>query len=196
MALFDDLFNKLFPERQKNRPVEVQEELRRSESYLQAYTEWKNSGQAVELMRKVEKSYEMKKGGIEGLYPIHLFNSAAANGFALSYHPTISRQEFRFLLDYLRDRVLALGYRLANTDHQIRDKETYIQTTEKHYLKPPISRAAAKKSEQRYGNILLEYVLIDNQPSYLKLMVTIYTDHLYSKAQSYDELIEKLFVHI
>lgn len=193
MAFLDDLIKKLFPERQKSRPVEVQEELRRSESYLQAYSEWKSSGEAEELLRKVKTSYQMKSGGIEGLYPVHLFNSAAANGFALSYHPTISRQEFRFLLDYLRDRVLDLGYRLANTDHQIRDKETYIQTTEKHYLKPPISRAQAKKAEQHYGNILLEYVLIDNQPSYLKLMVTIYTDHLYTEAQPYDELIEQLF---
>lgn len=193
MAFLDDLLKKIFPERKKDRPVEVQEELRRSESYLQAYQEWKSSGQAEDLMRKIKKSLQMKQCGTEGLYPVHLFNSAAANGFAISYHPTISRQEFRFLLDYLRDRVLDMGYRLANTDHQIRDKETYVQATEKHYLKPPLSPAEAKKAEQHYGNILLEYVLIDNQPSYLKLMVTIYTDHLYTKAHSYDELVERLF---
>lgn len=191
MAFLEDLFNKLFPEK-TNRPVEVQEELHRSSAYLNTYEEWKQSPEAATLLRRVEKSYHMQKNQTEGLYPVHLFNSAAANGFALSYHPSISRQEFHYLLDYWRDRVLSLGYRLANTDRQIKDKETYIQTTEKHYLKPPINRKPPK-TEQRYGNILLEYVLIDNQPSYLKLMVTIYTDHLFTKAEPFEELVEFLF---
>jgi hypothetical protein len=195
MTFLDDIINKLFPGRANERPVAVQEELHRSSNYLKTYDEWKNSPEAADLLRRVENSFRMKESQVEGLYPIHLFNSAAANGFALSYHPTISRQEFHYLMDFWRDRVLAMGYRLANTDRQIREKETYIQTTEKHYLKPPLSRGKTI-AEQRYGNILLEYVLIDNEPSYLKVMVTTYTDHLYTKAESYDELLEMLFAPV
>lgn len=191
MAFIDDLFKKLFPGRQANRQFQVMEELRRSQAYQQAYGQWLGSKEAQELIGAVEKSYYLKKNQVAGEYPVHLFESAAANGFALSYHPNIQARQFQFLLDYFRDRVLTLGYRLANTDRQIKEKESYIKTTEKHYLKPPLSKG--RIADQRYGNVLLEYVLIDQQPSYLKLMVTIYTDHLFTEAQAYDELLDYLF---
>lgn len=192
MSFLDEIFNKLFPKEQPNHKIAVQEELQRSSSYQEAYTNWKSSSEATLLLERIKKSYNMKKTGMEGLYPVHLFNSAAANGFALSYHPTISRREFHFLLDYWRDKMLSLDYRLANTDTQTKDKGEYVQTTEKHYLKPPITRNKPK-AEQHYGNILLEYVLVDDQPSYLKLMITTYKDHLFTEAKPHEELLEKLF---
>ncbi len=164
----------------------------RSEDYKKKYRNWMSSGEAVKLIKRVERSYYLKKNRMKGDYEVHLFNSPAANGFALTYHPDISPVEFQFLLDYWRDRTLLLNYRLANTDRQLREKENYIQTTEKHYLKPPLTMGQ-KKSEQRYGNILLEYVLINHQPNYIKLMVTIYSDHLFTTADPFDELVDYLF---
>lgn len=192
MAFMESLFDKLFPGKNANRQVQVMEELHRSPAYQEAYGQWSGSPEARGLIAAVEKSYYLKKNHIAGEYPVHLFESAAANGFALSYHPNIQARQFQFLLDYFRDRVLRMGYRLANTDRKIKEKESYISTTEKHYLKPPISKDR-KIADQRYGNILLEYVLIDQQPSYLKLMVTIYSDHLFTEAQAYDELLDYLF---
>ena len=192
MAFFDNLIDKLFPGRHQNKPVEVTEPLVRSPAYLEKYQQWKNSSEASQLIKEVERSFYLKKNQIKGDFELHLFNSPAANGFALSYHPDISEQEFQYLLDYWRDRTMELNYRLANTDRQMREKGSYVQTTEKHYLKPPISKNKAK-TEQRYGNILLEYVAINQQASYLKLMVTIYSDHLFTKAEPFDELVDHLF---
>ncbi|WP_051049925.1 hypothetical protein [Nafulsella turpanensis] len=192
MAFLDDLLKQLFPEPNQNEAVQVKEELKRNERYLQHYKVWKESSYLADLLRAVEVSYHSKKNRKEGMYHMHLFQSAPANGFALSYHPAIGARSFQFLFDYLRDQVLQLDYRLQNTDRHIRDRGTYVQTTEKHYLKPN-SPLHQKLNNQRYGNILLEHVLIDQQPSYLKLLVNVYSDHLFTEALSFDDLLSKLF---
>lgn len=192
MAFLDNLWDRLFPNDKDKRPVQVMEELRRSTHYKNSYNTWKESSEAKSLLKAVERSYYLKKNHIQGEYALHLFQSASANGFALTHHPSLDPQTFQFLLDFWRDRMLALSYRLANTDRQIREKGNYVETIEKHYLKPPLSRNQAQ-ADQRFGNVLLEYVLIDQQPSYLKVMVTVYSDRLFTEAQPFDELLDHLF---
>ena len=192
MSFFDMLIDKLFPGRDLHKPVEVMELLVRSHAYQQRYLEWKGSPEATKLVKAVERSFYAKKKQDKEGYEIHLFQSPAANGFALTYHPGISQLEFQFLLDFWRDRMLALNYRVANTDRQISEKETYVKTTEKHFLKPPFLRSG-EKTEQAYGNVLLEYVLVNQQASYLKLMVTTYSDRQFTTAAPYMELVEHLF---
>jgi hypothetical protein len=46
---------------------------------------------------------------------------------------------------------------------------------------------------QQYGNVLLEHVQINRQPSFLKVQVNIYADHLYTEARSFDDLVACLF---
>lgn len=192
MDFSDDLLNQLFPEPNQNEPVQIKEELKRNERYLQHYQVWKGSSCMTDLLRMVEESYYCEKRQEEGIYHLHLFQSAPANGFALSYHPSIGIRTFQFLFDFLRDQALSLDYRLQNTDRHIRDRGTYVQTTEKHYLKPN-SDPEQKLNDQRYGNILLEHVLVDQYPAYLKLMVNVYSDHQFTRALPFDDLLGKLF---
>ena len=192
MDFLDNLWNQWFPDKKEKRKIQVLEELHRSESYEAAYLSWRTGKEVEDLIKAVERSYYLKKNQIQGEYPIHLFHSAAANGFALTYHPGLSPRTFQFLLDFWRDRMIALGYRLANTDRQIREKEHFVETIEKHYLKPPLTKNSPV-AEQRFGNVLLEYVLVDQEPSYLKVMATIYSDRLFTEAQPFDDLLEHLF---
>lgn len=192
MALFDDIWDQLFSAQPNRQPVTVREELVRSPAYMQQYVEWKSSVQPQALVREIGKAYYFKRNRINGFYQVHLLQSAPANGFALSYHPKIGETTFKFLFDYWRDRMLSLGYRLKNTDRQTREMPAYVQTTEKHYLKPP-ARLKHLPINQLYGNVLLEHVQINRQPSYLKVQVNIYADHLYTEALSFDELAEHLF---
>lgn len=192
MEFLDNLFGKLFPEKKENRPVQVMELLRRSHKYQMAYATWKESPEAAQILKAIDRSYYLKRNQIQGDYNIHIFQSAAANGFALTYHPALSAQFFQFLLDFWRDRMLAIGYRLANTDRQIREKNSYVEIVEKHYLKPPLTKNKPL-AEQRFGNVLLEYMLVDQQPSYIKVMATIYSDRLFTEALSFDDLLEQLF---
>jgi hypothetical protein len=192
MALFDDIWEQLFPEQPDRHPVAVKEALVRSAPYLQQYEEWKSSSQSLALISEIEKAYYKKRNQVAGFYQIHLLQSGPANGFALSYHPEIGEQAFKFLFDYWRDRMLNLGYQLKNTDRHTREMPDHVQTTEKHYLKPPV-KPKKLPINQQYGNVLLEHVQINRQPSFLKVQVNIYADHLYTEAHSFDDLVAYLF---
>ncbi len=192
MALFDDIWEQLFPEQPNRTPVAVKEALVRNAPYLQRYREWKSSPQSLALVGEIEKAYYDKRNQLEGFYQVYLLQSGPANGFALSYHPGIDESAFKFLFDYWRDRVLSLGYHLKNTDRHTREMADYIQITERHYLKPPV-KLQQQPINQQYGNVLLEHVQINRQPSFLKVQVNIYADHLYTEALSFDELLTYLF---
>lgn len=192
MGFPENLFKQLFPDRGEKQPMQLTELIRRSSQYQKEYDFWKISGETKALVKEIERSYYLKKNGINGGFTIHLFQSAAANGFALPWHPGLSPQVFPFLLDLWRDRVLATGYRLANTDRQIREIGSGVQTTEKHYLKPPLTKNKPL-TEQRYGNVLLEYVLTDQEPEYIKVMATTYSDRLFTEPQPFDDLLDQLF---
>lgn len=192
MGFPENLFKQLFPNKGENQALQVRELIRRSSQYQKEYDYWKISGETKALVKEIERSYYLKKNGIKGGFTIHLFQSPAANGFALLWEPGFSPQQFTFLLDLWRDRVLATGYRLANTDRQIREKGSMVQTTEKHYLKPPLTKNQPL-TEQRFGNVLLEYVLTDRQPEFIKVMATTYSDRLFSQPQPFDDLLDQLF---
>lgn len=192
MGFPENLFNKLFPDRQQNKPVQVMELLRRNVQYRQAFDEWKINEESKVLVKEIERSYYLEKNQIQGKYTIHLFRSPAANGFALTQHPDLSPQVFQFLLDLWRDRILATGYRLANTDRQIRDKGAYVETTEKHYLKPPLTKNQPQ-AEQRFGNVLLEFVIRDQEPAYIKVLATTYSDRIFTPPKPFDDLLDQLF---
>lgn len=192
MASFNEIWEQLFTAQPRRPQVAVKERLIRSPSYVNNYIEWKSSQQPRALIREVEKAYYYKRNQIQGFYQVHLLQSAPANGFALSYHPHIGEESFRFLFDYWRDAMLALGYRLKNTDRHMREMPAYVQTTEKHYLKPPLRRQQLPLN-QLYGNVLLEHVQLNGKPSYLKVQANIYADHSYTEALPFDELASRLF---
>jgi hypothetical protein len=94
----------------------------------------------------------------------------------------------------LKDKTLNLGYKLVNADRSLFDKDKYVETKERYYLKPIIdAQNSDELFNQRFGNIMIEQVLIDNKPSYLKFMASIYSDRLYTKALDFEELMAVVF---
>lgn len=138
------------------------------------------------------RAYHFKRSGIQSSPNVHVFATKMSNGFALSYSNEFDRQEFQFLFDLLAEKARALGYRLVNSDVQIGEKGDVIETREKHYLKPPQTRGV-KKIDQQFGNILVEYVMVNDQPSYIKLLANIYSDRLYKEPDDHQDLIAHLF---
>ena len=191
MAYFEDLYQRLFTKQQKQ-PQLSHEVIRRSEKYTQRYLQWMQKDLLKDYLDKYQRGYHYKKLKIQSSYDVHFFSSNMANGFALSYNSDIPPIEFQFLFDYFAERVLTLNYKKANSDVMITEKGEVIETKEKHYLKP-ISSTSAPKVEQHYGNILIEYIRIDDRPSYIKVMASTYSDQLYAAPISFDELLEYLF---
>lgn len=193
MSFFDDVFKKLFPEKRVASNELIHETLERNERELESFGKWASSEESVHLMAEVYNSYQLKKKGITAQLDVHLLETPYSNGFAISFNQEKTKEEFRNLFDLFKEKTLDFGYKLAQKDRRIIDRETYEEVIEKWYLKPQAEPLEKNKFNQLYGNILIEYVMIDRKPSYIKLMANIYQDRMYSHALAFDELIEKLF---
>jgi len=197
MSYFDKLVGKLFSGKKPAGTADVHEILKRSQADQQSYDAWKNSEERTQLLHEIAKAYHYKKAGITDELEVHLFNTAYANGFSLTYHPSVPPKTFQHLSEYFRDKVLDMGYRLVNADRRILDRDRYVETIEKYYLKPPLSAEDLSQEtiqvNQLYGNIAIEHVLIDGKPSYLKVLASIYSDRQFQEAHSYDDFITGLF---
>ena len=197
MSYFDKLVSKLFAKKPSGTAA-VHEVLRRSQKDQEAYQHWKGSSERHGLIQEIAKAYYYKKTNITSDLEVHLFNTDYANGFALTYHKKIGSKHFQHLTEYFRDRVIEMGYRLVNADRRILDRENYVETIEKYYLKPPLCAADLSQEviqiSQLFGNIAIDHVLINGKPSYLKVMASIYSDRQFQQAQSYDDFITSLFL--
>ncbi len=198
MSFFDKIVKKVFPKTDNPAVgVAVHEVLKRNNREIKEFDNWKISPVYSRFLENVAQAYYYKKAGIQSDITIHLFQSAYANGFAINYLPEIGKKQFQHLFEFFKERVLEMDYRLANADRQIIDKKNYVETREKYYMKPPLnlqqSADLLTPNEQLYGNVSLEYVLTNDSPQYIKLLVSIYSDRLYKHALSFDEFVDRLF---
>lgn len=190
MAFFDDVYNRLFGKKSKSDSKILHEVLERSSTYKTEYKNWLANDLTFQKIGRIRNAYDLKKKGIEQSPEVHVLASSYANGVAVSYSDFFEKNEFSYLLDYLADKTLTLGYKKANSDLKISVKNNYTESVEKHYLKPITGNETP--INQKYGNILIESVKIDDKPSYLKLSANIYSDRLYNEPLSFDKLIEEL----
>lgn len=196
MSYFDKLVSKLFSKKPAG-VADVHELLKRSQAEQASYQTWKGSPEQEGLIQEIAKAYYYKKTNITSELEVHLFNTAYANGFAVTYHPKVTPRNFQHLTEYFRDKVLSMGYRQVNADRRIIDRDSYVETIEKYYLKPPLNAEDLSQEviqvNQLFGNIAIEHVLIDGKPSYLKVLASIYSDRQFQEAHSYDDFITALF---
>ena len=189
MAFFDQLYGRLFQKQSNDAPV-VFEPLTRSDKFLKNYEEWKSSGKGDKLKATILRSYQLKTAGLSNNPEVHILNGTSANGIALTFDSSLNRLDLPFLMEYLKDFILLENYRLVNADRHIKVKSDQVETVEKYYLKPII--LSSKPYNQLYGNLLIEFVNINNRPSYIKWLASCYHDSNYQPAIPFTELFEKL----
>ena len=193
MSFFDDIYNKIFKGKAEGPAELIHETLERTSRESESFLAWADSHKRTELLTEIYNAYHLKKKGIVAKLNLHLLETKYSNGFAVTYDSEISADDFRNLFDFLKEKTLEFDYRLAQNDRRIIDRESFEEVIEKWYLKPQGLELEEKKTNQLYGNILIEYVMIDRKPSYIKLMANVYQDRLYSEALPFEEFIEKLF---
>lgn len=194
MTYFQNLIDKLFPQKLGDNKVVLNDVIQRSENFTQKYQQWVDDS-SDRVFSEIEKSYQEKLLQQENSdVDVHLLHSKYSNGIAISFnkkHFTV--EEFAFLFDLLADKLSQLEeYRKVNSDYLIREKKTFIETKEKHYLKPIIPKDA-EVADQQFGNILIEHILIDDKPNYIKLMANVYSDSLYSEPKEFEKLLSYVF---
>lgn len=195
-SFFDQIIKKILPTQPNPQLPLVTEVLKRSQVLRKQYQEWQNDHQHFALIESIAKAYYLRRENLEPDLSIHLFESPYANGFAITYdNHNIGKNDLMFLSDYFKDTLLTLDYTLKSAQREITDKSSHISTVERYYLKPNAKQKANNDTltNQLYGNLLLENVWLDEKPSYLKVLSTIYADRSFTSALNFDDLVQILF---
>ncbi|MDO8965965.1 hypothetical protein [Algoriphagus sp.] len=192
-SFLDDLFKKVFKPSDKS-PMRLKENFVIKEIEQTDLDLWIESEESAQLFTLVYKNYHFKRTGINGRPQVHIFDSPYANGFAVTYENPFNAKSFSRLFLAFSQRLLALGYEQVSLDRKFEEINDQVKVTEKFYFKPPIQLPAeGELISQLYGNVSLEKVTIDNEPSYIKLLATVYSDRLYQDAKSFDQLMDGIF---
>jgi len=193
MKFWDDLMGKLFGNKVGN--VTHKENFVQKPEDASKIAEW-IAGEGGETLDLIYKNFHLEKAGVNVMPSIKLYNTRYANGFAIFFQPPLTKDLFSKIFFAFGQRIVDLGYEKVSLDRKIQELGQQVKTIEKQYFKPPIRPADfGQKIDQLYGNVSVEKVLFDNEPSYITVLVTVYSDHLYQDAKPFDQFIEQLFNH-
>lgn len=167
--------------------------LKRSGRYEAAYQAWLQAEVYLHWTGPFFKSYHYAKAGLTGPLRVQVIQDVHVRGAVFFYDPNIGDDNFIFLFDLLKDRVLALGYTLHSCDKLEIRHERYTEQVEKHVLTPPASDfPGTSLCNQLYGNVLLDYIKVNRRPGYIRFVANAYNDPYFSQPLPFDELLEKV----
>lgn len=193
MSFWNSVAN-IFRQAEASSPTEptIHEMIARSPAELAAYEQWKRTAGSRRLLDWLSEQYEaFLKGGPQD-EAMGFLNTNSSKGFVIyvgktNYH----REEMTHFFDFLKERILTLDYRSAISDRRIFPRRDWVETQERHYLKPDV-RPDAVPMDQRFGNIMIEYELRNDEPHNLRLRATVYSDSMYRAANNFGGLVTEL----
>lgn len=189
----NDLFSKVFKNEGKV-PVNHKENYVVKEAEALHASQWSESIEGEDLIAKIYNNYQLKMIQIDETPQVHILESKYANGFAVTYDEDMTKEIFSNLFLTFGKRVLALGYHQVSLDRKIEEVNEEVKTTEKFYFKPPFQNpASGELLTQLYGNVSIEKISINNQPNFLKVLATYYSDRLYQDPKPFDQFLDHVF---
>ena len=141
------------------------------------------------------KAYHFAKAGIRPGYKLERLQQPGTNGVIFFFDDRIGEQNFRFLHELFKDQVMQLGYRLHAADIRTNQKDNLFETIYKYYFTPPptcLNNSVV--CNQLYGNVSIDYIVLDAQPSFIRIIANSYQNGAFSAAQPFDELLHYLLV--
>jgi hypothetical protein len=193
-------FKSLFAKAEESSPSKplIHELIERSDSEADDYQRWKNTLVCRRLMDWLDNQYAvyriLPQDVDEGL---DFLDTPSSKGFVVHFHQTrYSRRDATHFFDYLKEQVLGLGYRPQISDTRTYNRASWVETVERHYLKPrthfPVEEEMGGKIDQKFGNILIELELRNDQAYNLRFRATSYNDRLYEEAEDFQELMKEV----
>ena len=188
MSWFDEISKKLFAAADQ---VKLHEVLKRTPGFIEDYQKWKNQEKFSELKQDILKTWRLNANGEELPIDMTIFTSDYANGFII--YPTYKDSTIllAFLMEFFKDRLISIGYRLVHADRKMHETQSYVEILEKYYLKPP--RSSTLPKDQLYGNAIVELIKHGQEEVRIQFLVNIYSDRLYSRARDFNELLSVIF---
>ena len=201
MASFWNKITALFDAAEQSTPQApaVHEMIERDAEELADYERWKRTAARQRLFDWITEQYTQFLAGQQRDHSVSFLDTASSKGFVVHFSETqYRRDEINHFFHYLKERVLALNYRTQISDRRVFSRRDWVETQERHYLKPrtrhqrktaPLERGGL---DQKFGNITVELELRDDVPWNLRLRATTYQDSLYGEPESFRALLAAL----
>ena len=162
----------------------------RSKRYMARYKAWVQHNSFADLTAAFYKAYHYKKAGITCQYRVQLIKEETREGIIFFYEPKVNAAEFSFLFEYLKDLTLGLGYKVRTADRRKLQHPRYTQHIEAYYLTPlPTDLPGTATCNQLFGNILIEYTLVNRHPGYIRVISDSYADPHFSSPLPFDQFL-------
>lgn len=190
---FQNLFQKV-EQSSKTQPI-LHDPIIRSPEALVAYEKWKGRMVKKQLMNWLETEYaNFLKDGQPIDKNLIFLDTVSSKGFAirfsaLRYNATQANQ----LFDYLKEKILALNYKVYSADIRTYTKGETIESLAKYYLKPSLKNMLdGPPFNQEFGNIRIELICRNDLPTLLKFSATVYNDRSYQTPKHFGALMRHL----
>lgn len=175
-------------------PLEQHQLLERSTEEVGHFVRWKKGGGSEQLTDRLRHGFNMHRAGLEQEDDeLDFMEFQSTSGFIIHLKDDLEcAKESACIQDHLRDKVLALGYRLATSERRTRTKNDRQEVIDRHVLKPPLDIQGGRVLEQRFGTITIEVLTCKATPCNLKFITTYYTGRNYRPALPFGDLMEHL----
>lgn len=198
MANLWEYIKNLFQEAEQSSPSQpvVHKMIERTAAETEDFHQWKEG-----LVRRRFLGWLSDQYAIFQVLPVDVdealdfLDTPSAKGFVIHFHKTnYTRREAVHLFDYFKERVLNLEYKTQLSDTRMYNRPQWVETTERHYLKPRPRFEAGKKMNQAFGNVMIELEFRNDQIYNLRFRATTYQDHQFEDAQEFKALMGALLV--
>ncbi len=169
--------------------------LTRSKASKEVFISWKDGNDVEATLEWLLSNYQSKVSGGKIDRTMAVLDTPSKKGFVLYLRDRHSEtRDPECLMDFMKERILDLGYNLYTSDIKIYSKGDEVETQQRHYLKPPLNFVPNQKLSQLFGNVAIEYVLRDDKPYMFKFSATTYQDHMFEDAKAFGQLMRLLCV--
>ncbi len=191
-----DYFKKLFFKTESSSPSNplIHEMISRTEAEKKDYRHWKETLVRRRLQDWLSDQYALYRVTPDDIdEAIDFLDTPSSKGFVIYLHLTqYSLRDSIFFLDFLKDRVLKINYKVQISDTRTYSNGEQIETVQRHYLKPRPNFETEGRLKQQFGNVTIELLLRDEKPYNLKFRATSYRDSLFEDPQDFKDLIIQL----
>jgi hypothetical protein len=191
----------LFKAEQESNPKKpfIQEPLERDEVAVQSYDLWKRTLAKQRFLDWLNIQYATFVMSDETAIDtaIDFLNTPSAKGFVIHFDEQMhNRGDFIHLFDYLQERVLEMNYKKYMSDirtyNKTRNDNTWVETIQRHYLKPRFKVLEDNTFDQRFGNIKIELFYRNDRIRNLQFSATRYSDRSYAEGNTFNDLMREL----
>lgn len=196
-----EYFKGLFKKSEESSPAQpfLRESIVRSEAHQNSYELWKRTRAKDKMLDYINQQYANSIIEPDALDTgIDILNTPSSKGFVLHFSEMRDNEnDFLFLFDYLKERVLELKYTSYMSDERTYNRTNWVETVQRHYLKPSLKLLHLEQINERplhqlYGNILIELLYRNDALYNLKFRANSYNDHKFEVAAKFSDLIRAI----